>query len=288
MEIVTANGEVAVVARGEDSDFTGAAVGLGGLGVVTKLTLDVVPTFDVSQVVYEQLPWEALGDHLDDIYSAAYSVSLFTNWQNEAINQVWLKQLVNEQGVAEFDSEFFGAKRAFTPRHPLPDHDAENCTDQLGIPGPWHERLPHFRMEFTPSSGEELQSEYFVPRHLAHEALCAVDRLKEFIAPILHISEIRTIAADELWMSPCYKQDSVGIHFTWRKDWDRVRHILPIIEEQLAPYQARPHWGKLFTMPPERVRSLYTKLPDFQNLLLQYDPQGKFRNGFLEKYIVGE
>jgi xylitol oxidase len=157
----------------------------------------------------------------------------------------------------------------------------------MGIPGAWHDRLPHFRMEFTPSSGEELQSEYFVPRQNALAALRAVDEVREHIAPLLQISEVRTIAADTLWMSPCYQRASVAIHFTWKKDWETVKKLLPMIEEQLAPFDARPHWGKLFTMSPSRVQSLYEKMPAFQELLGQYDPDGKFRNAFLDKYIFG-
>jgi xylitol oxidase len=157
----------------------------------------------------------------------------------------------------------------------------------MGIPGPWHERLPHFRMEFTPSSGEELQTEYLVPRQHAFAAFHAIDRLRDHLAPILQISEVRIIAADNLWMSPCYQQACVGIHFTWKKNGPAVRKLLPLIEEQLAPLNARPHWGKLFTMPPAQVRSLYEKLPDFQQLLRSPDPQGKFRNAFLDTYIFG-
>jgi xylitol oxidase len=155
----------------------------------------------------------------------------------------------------------------------------------MGIVGPWYERLPHFRMDFTPSSGEELQTEYFVPRHHALAALHEVGRIREQVAPLLQISEIRTIAADDLWMSPCYEQDCVAFHFTWVQDWEAVKAVLPMLEEQLAPFDARPHWGKLFTMPAARVQSFYTKLPDFQQLLRQYDPQGKFRNTFLDTYI---
>jgi xylitol oxidase len=155
----------------------------------------------------------------------------------------------------------------------------------MGIAGHWYERLPHFRMENTPSSGEELQTEYFVPRQHAVAALRAVARLR--LAPLLMISELRTIAADTLWMSPCYQQACAAIHFTWKLNWPAVRELLPLIEEQLAPFDARPHWGKLFTMPPARLQSLYQKLPDFQHLLQSYDPQGKFRNAFLDTYIFG-
>ena len=288
IELVTADGAVVVLSRDQHGDqFPGAVVGLGGLGVVTKLTLEIVPTFDMRQDLYENLPLAQLEDHFDEIVSSAYSVSLFTDWRNARVNQVWLKRRVTDGAAFEAQPELFGATRATRPLHPIASLSAENCTEQMGIHGPWHERLPHFRMEFTPSSGEELQTEYFVPRQHAIAAFRAIDRLGEQIAPLLQISEVRTIAADNLWMSPCYKQACVAIHFTWIQDWQAVRKLLPIIEEQLAPLNARPHWGKLFTMPPARLQSLYEKLPDFQQLLRSYDPQGKFRNAFLDTYILG-
>jgi xylitol oxidase len=287
LEVVKADGELVFFSRDQqDGNIAGAIVGLGGLGVVTKITLDMIPVFQMGQYVYENLPLEHLKEHFDDIFSSAYSVSLFTDWKKATFNQVWIKRRITDQASAQVESEFFGATRATAHRHPVPDHTSENCSLQMGIPGPWYERLPHFRMDFTPSAGEELQSEYLVPRQDAYDALCAIDRLREYISPHLHVSEVRTIAEDNLWMSPCYKQDSVAIHFTWKADWGAVQQVLPMIEEQLAPFQARPHWGKLFAMPPSRLQSLYEKLPDFQQLLLHCDPQGKFRNAFLNKYIM--
>ena len=288
MEMVTADGEVVVLSHEQDREqFEGAVVGLGGLGVVMKLTLDILPTFEMRQDVYENLPLAELEDHLDELFSSAYSVSLFTDWRNATFNQVWLKRHIPDGASLELESQLFGATLATSHLHPIASLSAENCTAQMGIYGPWYERLPHFRMDFTPSSGEELQSEYLVPRQHAFAALRAIDQLREHVASLLQISEVRTIAADNLWMSPCYKQACVSIHFTWKKDWPRVRKVLPIIEDQLAVFDARPHWGKLFTMSPRRVQSLYEKLPDFQGLLQNYDPQGKFRNAFLDKYIFG-
>jgi xylitol oxidase len=155
----------------------------------------------------------------------------------------------------------------------------------MGVPGPWFERLPHFRMGFTPSAGKELQSEYFVPRQHAVEAILAVERLRDQVTPHLLITEIRAIARDDLWLSPCYEQACVTIHFTWKQDWPAVRSLLPVIEKELAPFKARPHWGKLFTTPPGELKSVYTKLPDFIQLCKKYDPQGKFRNEFLSTNI---
>ncbi|HEX8598864.1 MAG TPA: D-arabinono-1,4-lactone oxidase [Chloroflexia bacterium] len=289
MEVVTADGSMLVLSRDLSGDkFAGAVVALGGLGVVTKLTLDVVPAFDMRQDVYEHLPLSQLVDHFEQIVSGADSVSLFTRWQDDLVDQVWLKRRVTDEDEFAPASELFGATLAPTHLHPIPSLSAESCTEQMGVRGPWFERLPHFRMDFTPSSGEELQSEYLVPRQHVIAAINTLFGLSARLAPLLQVTEVRTIAADDLWMSPCYQQACVGIHFTWKKDWDAVRQLLPVIEEQLAPLEARPHWGKLFTMPPQRVRLLYPKLPDFQRLLRSYDPQGKFRNAFLDRYIFGE
>jgi xylitol oxidase len=286
MEVVKADGDTVIFSREQlDGVIAGAIVGLGGLGVVTKITLDVIPAFQMSQCVYNNLPLVQLKEHFDDIFGSSYSVSLFTDWKKATFNQVWLKRRITDQASPQVEPEFFGATLATANRHPVSGHTSENCNEQMGIPGPWYERLPHFRMDFTPSAGEELQSEYFVPRQDAYQALCAIDRLREYISPLLYVSEVRTIAEDNLWMSPCYEQDSVAIHFTWKPNWSAVQQVLPIIEKQLKPFHARPHWGKLFAMPPAQLQTLYKKLPDFQQLLLHYDPQGKFRNAFLNKYI---
>ena len=288
MEIVTADGELVVLSRERDGErFRGAVVALGGLGVVTQVTLDVQSTFQIRQVVYENLPMAQLESHLDDIFSSGYSVSLFTDWQSHRITQVWIKSRVEQGASSKLGSDFFGAKLATTQLHPLAGHSAENCTEQMGVPGPWYERLPHFRMNFTPSSGAELQSEYFVPRDKGYQAILAIEQLRDHVAPHLLISELRTIDADNFWMSPCYNQPSMAIHFTWKPEWPAVRKVLPMIEEKLVPFDAKPHWAKLFTMSPSRLKTLYARLPDYQALLEHYDPHGKFRNEFLNANING-
>lgn len=285
IELVKADGQLIAFSRDDqDGRLDGAVVGLGGLGIVTKLTLDVVPTFEISQRVYEQLPLEQATEHMDAIFSSAYSVSLFTNWQQPRFTQAWVKSKVAGPDALHDQEKFYGAVAATDHRHPLQTPSAEHCTPQMGLAGPWHERLPHFRMDFTPSFGEELQSEYFVPRHRACEALLSLSEIGDQISPVLYVSEVRTVARDQLWMSPCYEQDSVAIHFTWRQDLPRVQQVLSLIEERLEPFQARPHWGKLFTVPPEGMRALYGKLPEFQELLRACDPQGKFSNEFLQPY----
>lgn len=286
MEFVAADGTLVTLSREADGErFAGAVVGLGALGVVTKLTLNLIPAFTMRQDVYENLSLSQLEAHFDAIVSHAYSVSLFTDWRDERINQVWVKRLVSDGTASEPEGDFFGATPATTNLHPLPSLDAATCTPQMGIVGAWYERLPHFRMEFTPNIGEELQSEYFVPRAHAVAALRAINGLRAKLAPVLQMSELRTIAADDRWMSPFYRRDGVALHFTWRKDWEGVRALLPLMEAQLAPFDPTPHWGKLFTMPVQDVQARYAKLPEFRRLLHSYDPEGKFRNAFLDTYM---
>jgi alditol oxidase len=288
LEVVTADGEVLVLSRERDGErFSGAAVNLGAIGIVTKVTLDVQPAFQVSQVVYENLAMDQLERHLAEIFASGYSVSLFTDWQNHRISQVWIKRRVEAGNAPQFAPELLGAKLATRKLHPLPGHSAESCTEQLGIPGPWYERLPHFRINFTPSSGAELQSEYLIPRERGYEAILAVEQLRDHVTPHLFISELRTIEADHLWMSTAYERPSMAIHFTWKPEWPAVKNVLPMIEEKLAPFNARPHWGKLFTMSPSRIKPLYAQMSSFQGLLGHYDPQGKFRNRFVNTNIYG-
>jgi xylitol oxidase len=214
--------------------------------------------------------------------SAGYSVSLFTDWKNKNINQVWIKTKVANNETPGIAAEFHGAKAATKNMHPLEDLSAENCTEQMGIAGPWYERMPHFKMGFTPSSGKELQSEYFIPFENAYEGMMAIEKLNAKVFPHLFISEIRTIAADDLWMSPCYKKTCVSFHFTWKQEWDEVQKLLPLVEEALASFKPRPHWGKLFTLKPAVLQSRIERLNDFKALLEKYDPGGKFRNEFID------
>jgi len=285
LEIVTAAGDIVELHKKDGEKFNAAVVGLGALGAITKVTLEVQPTFQAKQYVYENMPLQAALAHFDEIQASGYSVSLFTDWRNKNVNEVWIKERVG--GAKEFTAkpEFFGAKLATKNLHPIAELSAENCTEQMGVAGPWYERLPHFKMGFTPSAGKELQSEFFVPRRDAANAIAAVEKLHEKISPHLMITEIRTIAADDLWMSPAYRQDSVAIHFTWQQDWAAVRAVLPEIEKALAPFGVRPHWGKLFTISPVELRSRYKRLPEFAEMAKEFDPQGKFRNEFLDKYI---
>lgn len=288
IELVTANGEIRQFSRAEDPDvFPGLGVHLGALGVITTMTLDVVPAFEVRQHVHENLSFDATEAHFDEIMSSAYSVSLFSDWQRPEFTAAWRKVRVGDLETHDPALPFFGALPARDHVHPLPGLDAQPCTPQLGEPGPAFERLPHFRMAFTPSNGNELQSEYLLPREHAVDAIRALWRHHTHIAELLMVGEVRTIAADEFWLSPCAGRDSVAFHFTWKPDWGRVRELLPVIEGALAPFDARPHWGKLFTMGCADLLRLYPRLPQFVELARQLDPAGRFRNTFLDAYVFG-
>ena len=279
IEFVAADGSLQTLSRDKDGDkFNGAVVNIGLLGVMTRITLDVEPTFQIAQTVYLDLPFSELEHHFDDIFGAGYSVSIFTDWQQGRGTELWLKRRVMPGEKLDTPQLFYNAKLATRDLHPIPALDAVNCTPQMGVPGPWYERLPHFRMNFTPSSGEELQTEYFVPRADAYKAIRAVETLRDRITPHLLTTELRTIAADNLWMSMAYQRDSLAIHFTWKRQWPEVQKILPLIEAKLAPFDPRPHWAKLSTFKGDHFRKVYPKLADFKSLVQQYDPNGKFRN----------
>lgn len=298
IELVTADGTLVRMSRDTDPErFTGAVVALGALGLVVHLTLDLVPTFDMRQVVYQDLPADQLAQtELTEVLGSAYSVSLFTRWLGAGVDQVWVKQRVERwpgPGHTDLPSDahgayphlWRGAHLADGAVHPLPSMPAENCTQQGGVVGPPHERLPHFRLEFTPSSGDEIQTEYLIPAEHGGAAMAALAPLGHRIAPVLHVSEIRTVAADDLWLSPSYQRDSVALHFTWHKDPDGVAAVLPAIEDALAPFAPRPHWGKVFTTAPEVVRGGYPRADDFRRLAADLDPGGKFRNAFLDRFL---
>jgi alditol oxidase len=285
LELVTSGGEIIRASRGKP-DFEGLVVGLGALGAVTRITLDVEPAYEVRQRVFEGLSWEVLFEHFDEITSCGYSVSVFTRWA-ESIDQVWVKNRVTDE-PKQVEGYLFGAVAATVDRHPIPGLDAAPCTPQLGRPGLWSDRLPHFRMGFTPSSGEELQSEYLIPRRYAVEAIEAVRTLADGIQPILQVSEIRTVAADQLWMSMNYGEDTIGIHFTWKPEREAVEEMLLPLETALAQFGARPHWGKRFNADAAAIAPLYERIPDFIGLVERFDPRGAFCNSWLKVHVLGE
>lgn len=283
LELVNGSGELVALRRG-DVDFAGAVVSLGALGIVTAVTLDIVPTYDVSQRVYLDLPWNRVLADFDAISASAYSVSLFTDWRGDTVYQAWLKARVGDADAVG-RGDFFGGRAATEPVHMLPDISAANCTQQLGVSGPWHARLPHFRMAFTPSNGEEIQSEYLFPRRHIAAAMEAMRPLGALLAPVLQIAEIRTMAGDDLWLSEASGGDTAAFHFTWLRNHAGVEAVLPAIEEALAPFAARPHWGKAFVDLDGRLPSLYPRMGDFRSLVQRYDPRGVFRNPYLERLL---
>ncbi len=285
LAMVTSDGEVVEVRRG-DEDFEGMVVGLGALGAVVRITLDAEPLYEVRQRVFEGLEWDALFENFDEVTARGYSVSVFTRW-GENVDQIWVKSRVSDEPdeSEDVESDLFGAVASEVDRHPILGLDAAPCTPQLGRAGNWSDRLPHFRMGFTPSSGDELQTEYLVPRRNAVEAIQAVRSLAEGIRPILQVSEIRTVAADRLWMSMSCGEDTVGIHFTWKPERRAVEAMLVRIEKALAPFEARPHWGKLFDAKAADIAPLYERLPDFIRLAERLDPRGAFRNPWLETRV---
>ena len=280
VEMVTADGEVVSLRRG-DPEFDGAVVGLGALGVVTHLTLQLEPAYEIAQTVYDGARWDDVLAGFDAITGAGDSVSLFTTWQDaDTIDQVWVKA---RPGRANADAVLAaGGREADGPRHPVPGVGPEPCTVQGGVPGPWHSRLPHFRLEFTPSAGAELQSEYLIDRRDVLAAIEALRALAPAIAPLLYVCEVREMAADDLWLSPAFGRETVGLHFTWRPDVAGVEGLLPRIEDAL-PESARPHWGKVFTMDADRIRSRYPRWDEFAALRARMDPRGRFTNDYLSR-----
>ncbi|MGW2524352.1 D-arabinono-1,4-lactone oxidase [Streptomyces sp. NPDC001617] len=279
VELVTADGSTVTVGRG-DARFDGAVTSLGALGVVVALTLDLEPSFQVEQHLFTELPLTGLD--FEKVAASAYSVSLFTDWREPGFRQVWLKRR-SDQPLADFP----WAAPATEKLHPVPGMPAVNCTEQFGVPGPWHERLPHFRAEFTPSSGAELQSEYLLPRPYALDALRALDAIRAAVAPVLQTCEVRTVAADAQWLSPAYGRDTVALHFTWVEDTEVVLPVVRRVEEALDGFEARPHWGKVFTVPTAVLRGRYPRLADFRALARELDPAGKFTNAFVRDVLEG-
>jgi xylitol oxidase len=285
LELVTSEGDVLHVSRGDD-DFAGMVVGVGALGVVTRLTLDIEPRYLVRQQIFEHLDWEVLYEQFDTVMSSAYSVSLFLNY-GETVGQVWRKSRVDPERPLPLEDHFLGARAAARTAHPVPDLSTENLTDQLGVPGAWADRLPHFRLDAVPASGAEYQSECMVPRRHAVDALKAMRALAPVIQPHLIISEIRTSAADDLWLSSAYGTDTVCIHCSWKQNLDAVMGVLPAIETALAPFNARPHWGKLFVSTAHELEPRYERMADFRQLAGRLDPRGAFRNEFLDRHVFG-
>jgi xylitol oxidase len=285
LEVVRAPGDLAFVdASTPDGALDAHRVALGALGVVTAVELAIEPTFQVATTVHLDLPWNAVAEHFDEVVSDAYSVSLFTSFDDRGARQVWVKHRVGEPAPA-VDLVALGARPADGPVHPG-ENDPAGVTEQGGVPGPWSERLPHFRSSFTPSTGAEIQAEYLLPAGSAVDALQALRPLESLFTPILIAAEVRTIAADTAWLAPSSERQSVGIHFTFRRDVSAVAAAVERIEDVLAPFDARPHWGKVSAASAERLHEVYPRLSDFAALARDLDPTGRFRNAFLARILT--
>ena len=284
VELVKADGSLVTVDR-SSPDLKALAVGLGAFGVVTRVVLDIQPTYLVRQDVYRNAPWDTVLEAFDAVMASAYSVSLIGDFGSPVIRELWQKTRV--ESVPD----------AGEPPDPVPASlhggtwydDAEEppghaLTVRAGVAGPWSERLPHFRLDAPPSAGgDELQTEYFVDRRHAVDALRTLRSLGDRISPHLHATEIRTAASDDLWLSPAYERDSLCVGFTWRKHPTEVMALLPDIEAALATYEPRPHWGKLFAFGGDDLARRFPLLPGFLELTTTYDPTGKFSNAFLDR-----
>lgn len=288
LRLVDGTGEVRSVSRAETPDFAGYVVGLGALGIVTEVTLSIVAAYTVAQHIYLDLDWDAVLADYDAVTGRAYSVSLFTDWSGESVGQAWFKQKIGDGRTGDYPAELLGGTAATDGVHPLPGVSAVNCTQQLGVAGPWQDRLSHFRMEFMPSAGEEIQSEYLIDRDHAVPAIQALRALSNVITPLLQVGEIRSVAADDLWLSTAQGRDSVAFHFTWFRDQAAVEAVVKVVEDALAPFGARPHWGKVFDADASALAPLYPRFDDFKALARRLDPEGKFRNEFLQRAVFGE
>ncbi len=280
IEFVRADGELVTIAR-QDGGFAGSVLALGALGVATRLTLATKPAFDLRQHVWHDAPLDSVLDHFDEIMGSGYSVSLLS-WphRRDVVDQIWIKSRAEREPP---DGTIWGARAATEPAHPVAGRDARAASPQLGERLPWYEVLPHFRASFSPSSGDEQQTEYLIPRQHGPAAVAALQQLD--LTDALQVMEIRTIAADDLWLSPAYGHDSVAAHFTWHNSDAAVLHACAQVEQALDRFEPRPHWGKIFSLDPQRVRDSYPRLTDFQQLAARHDPNRKFGNQFLSDFI---
>ncbi len=281
LEFIAPDGSLRRIAAG-DPGFAGSVVHLGALGPVTRVTLAIEPTYRVRQDTYTGLTWADLFDRFDEVTSAGYSVSVFTRWNTDEVGELWVKERLGPDAPPEMPERVLSARRVRTKADSPAADGVDNTTEQGGVPGDWCDRLPHFRIDATPSNGDEIQTEYWVARGSAVEAVAAVRAIGERIEPSLLVSELRTVAADDLWLSPGYGRDSVCIHFTWKNEPDAVATAIRAVEEAIAPFDPRPHWGKVFSMPIGRS---LPRLDDARQLIARTDPDGTFTGPYLERVL---
>ena len=280
LDMVTAEGELRHLDRTSPA-FNALVVGLGLGGIVYQYELKIEPTFEVRQVIYPDIPLDVLQRSFDQIMGSAYSVSYFTDWGSDQVGNLWCKFRADEV----IPDSIGGCAQADKKYHPITSVNPEACTEQLGVPGDWHQRLSHFKLEFTPSVGEEIQTEFFIDRKDASAAIEVLSKLGDEITPLLWITELRTIAADDLWLSGAYQRDTLGIHFTWKKE-DAIYPVVEKVEAALRPFNYRPHWGKVFTAEAQYLKSVYPKMSEFKALVEALDPTKKFENSFTRRFLA--
>ena len=283
LEIVLGSGELVTINKSNSEEFAGFVISLGALGVFTKIKMRIVPSFSVKQFVYENIGIQAVAENFDTVFNSAYSVSYFSNWAKNSTGQIWMKFL-DDSSSDNLSDNWLGANQAKAKQHPVKINNPDPCTDQLGISGKWLYRLPHFKLDSSPASGDEVQTEYLVDRKYVKEYIQDLRTIGDEIAPRVFATEIRTIKSDELWLSGAYKRETVGFHFTWKKS-DTLVDFLPRIEEILGKHHGRPHWAKLFSVKSDELSARYPKYSNFEALLKKYDPKKKFRNKFIDQYF---
>ncbi len=282
LELIGPDGELRTLSRGE-ADFDGSVVALGALGAVVSLDLDVEPTYDVRQDLYAHLRWSDVVERIDEVLASAYSVSVFGRWNDADPTEVLMKSRTTDDRST---ADWIGGTEAVPAATASLTLGGGDHITARGTPGPWSDRLPHFRGDRQPSFGAEIQSEWFVPAAEAAAALRAVTDLAAATAgeltALLIVSEIRGIHSDDLWMSPAQGRETVALHFTWRREPAAVLAMVRRVEDALAPFGARPHWGKVW----DRVdHDHHPRLADFRALAERVDPAGTFRNALVERVL---
>jgi alditol oxidase len=285
LEMVVGDGSVRRVEAGE-VDFDGMVVGLGAFGIVTRVRLKIQPTFDIRQDAFVDLPWDELIARFDAISSAAYSFSIFTKWSGPSANRIWLKRRIGT-GAAEAELSRLVLKSGPPYSVPAREENPLALLNPFGLAGPWSERLTHTPRDLAPLPAEQIQSEYLIPRPQFANAVAILRSMAGRVDPLLVASEIRTVATDQLWLSPFYRQDTVALHFTWKKEREAVDAVTRDLEAALIPLGAKPHWGKLIHADAATLAPLYPRMADFRALAMRHDSEGKFRNAWLERHVFG-
>lgn len=276
IELVDGEGELRTIDSGHP-DLKALSVGLGAFGIFTTLTVDVEPSYLVQGAYFRETSWQNLLDNLDDVMASAYSVNLHAAYSDTNVRGIWSKYRLEGSEPLDLPDELFGMTRVEGQLTP-----GKNTI--INEPGPWSERLAHFTPESAPSAeGDELQTEYFVDRKHGAAAINALRKMGADLDPHLHGTEIRTVASDDLWLSPCYRRETLSLGMTWRKHEPEVRALLPRMEEALAPFEARPHWAKLFAYDRSALLDQFEHLDATLTLAESYDPNGTFNNPYLER-----